>query len=134
MDRLKYTVQMESQQSQAQDWLPITGIFHPGVTPPVAVQLVKLPCPKISSVNVWCYHYITLIRFAVSNGPLRKLPSPASANAYNGSSLQRSQQIQGQLHKSPGSSSSLEVSNLTSAHTGTRILANKNLDNDNISV
>lgn len=77
------------------------------------------------------------------NGPSRKLPSPASANAYNGSSLQRSQQIQGQLHKFPGSNSSLEVSNLktttdnnptTSAHKGTRILAIENLDNDNISV
>lgn len=30
----------------------------------------------------------------VINGPSRKLPSPASANAYNGSSSQRSQQIQ----------------------------------------
>ncbi|XP_017229709.1 helicase-like transcription factor CHR28 isoform X1 [Daucus carota subsp. sativus] len=48
----------------------------------------------------------------VDNRPSRKLPSPASVNAYNGSSLHRSQQIQGHIHKSPGSTSSLGVSNL----------------------
>lgn len=46
-DHLKHPLQMESQQNQAQDLLPIIGIFHPEETPPVAVQLVKFPCPKI---------------------------------------------------------------------------------------
>ncbi|KAL8100619.1 helicase-like transcription factor CHR28 isoform X2 [Apium graveolens] len=39
----------------------------------------------------------------VINGPSRKLPSPASVNAYNGSSLQRSQQIQGSNRALPTS-------------------------------